>query len=63
MVLLKCPKCGNEGLKFYIKEGYEVCFDIYRSNEKIMCRNCKRIISYSVIPKGENLNKRSKKRD
>lgn len=51
MILLKCPKCGKESLKFYIKNGFEVCFEISRSNEKMKCLNCKRIISYSVIPK------------
>lgn len=46
-----CPKCGKPNiLRFWIKTGYEIAFDLPRANQTIICPNCKRRISYSVQP-------------
>lgn len=51
MISLICPKCKNGVLKFHVKNGYEIDFDLKKSNETVICHNCKRKISYSVQAK------------
>ena len=51
LIVQVCPKCGNGVLRFSIKSGYEIDFDLKKSNEFVFCQNCKRKISYSVQPK------------
>lgn len=53
MVAYICPVCHNGILRFQVKEGYGVDFDISKSNQKIACKNCKRQISYSVQKSSE----------
>lgn len=58
MVTKDCPKCGKENsLKFFIRQGYGISFDLKESNETIICSNCKRRISYSVQPIASNESK------
>jgi len=54
MVLKQCPKCGVEAIKIYTKSGYDVSFDIKNSNQNIICPNCKRKISFSVVSENKS---------
>lgn len=57
MVSCVCPKCHNGVLKFSLKEGFRISFDMDKSNQTVFCRNCKRRISYSVQPRKEKTEK------
>lgn len=54
MVTYICPICHNGVLRFQVKDGYGIDFDLQKSNQKITCRNCKRKISYSVQKNSSN---------
>ena len=46
-----CPKCEKkDALRFWIRSGYDIDFDLQKANQTIICPNCKRKISYSVQP-------------
>ena len=48
LVVKECPMCHTKSIKFYVKYGFDVDFNIQNSNQNIICPNCKRKISYSV---------------